>query len=1072
MSPFGTAELTAILGYPPSQEQAAVIFAPLGDPAVVIAGAGSGKTSLMVARMLTLIGRGDCQPDQILGLTFTRKAAGELAGRLDQALRGASRAGLIPADLAQPEVSTYHSFAQRVVREHGLRVGIDPDGRVETEFTLRPLAFRSAADLDGLADVDHNLSLGAAAKALISLDGELAEHMVTTDALRAREERRLAALSEIAKPVKAVQEVLRATRLRIVLSYGVDDYRRRKLDEGVFDYADLTRFAAQIAEGSPAAVEALREQHVAVLLDEYQDTSVVQRRMLQSMFGGGHPVVAVGDPKQSIYGFRGAASANITEFPEHFRRSDGLPAEVFTLSTNFRSGPGILTVANELATVDGMAHGEPLVPSGTVETARVEVDLFQTRDEEEATLVARVAAELESGRKPEQVLLLAATNKDVARLADRLTAAGIEVSSSDLSGLLSESVVQDVLSYAAVLSNPAANTDLLRLLIGPRWNVGLRDLALLGSRAAELADVEKGVAEGDLEVQLRRAVMGSDPIDIPALLDAVMDPGTIGLSPDALSRLAEFGHEFTRLGRHVSEPVPELLLRIIRESGMDVEVLLDEHAPAREAALDALVSLAAQWSAANPLGGLRGFLRAVAIARSTELKVDFEPPEGHGRVRVMTVHKAKGLEAEVVLIPGMTARAFDEASVRGSWLTDPSSLPDDLRGDLPGSHLIVPEDTASFERHKDEIRSRSLAERSRLTYVALTRAAKRLIVSGHHWAPGLKGVKDPSRHLVRIADHPDSVVGSWPEEPGDTNPDGEGGRSVPFPFHDERTRQRLTAAAELVWAAEPADVEADTAHADPEGAGAPVMAAVPGDDALSASEAALIARWDADMAALAREREQVQVADVEVVIPGALSVTGAQALIADPQGFALQLRRPMPRPPAAQARLGSRFHEWVAQRWSQHPLIDAIEWAADAELAEPPPAELAALQRAFEESEFADRVPAAIEFPFTVTLAGTPISGQIDAVYADDDGWEVVDWKTGARQHADPLQLAIYRVAWARIKGVPLSDVQASFFYVARSERVPQNDLPDEAGIEEMLRSRLLADEAPSAETSAGPLPG
>lgn len=192
-----------------------------------------------------------------------------------------------------------------------------------------------------------------------------------------------------------------------------------------------------------------------------------------------------------------------------------------------------------------------------------------------------------------------------------------------------------------------------------------------------------------------------------------------------------------------------------------------------------------------------------------------------------------------------------------------------------------------------------------------------------------------------------------------------------------------------------------------------------------------------------------------VLVPETLSVTRAQALVADPRRFALNLRRPMPRPSAAQARLGTRFHEWVAARWSQHPLIDALDWSADAELAEPPTPALEALQKAFEASEFAEREPFAIEYPFTITLAGSPVSGQIDAIYAEGDGWEVVDWKTNTIHDADPLQLAIYRIAWARIKGVPLSQVAASFFYVARSERVTVDDLPDEAQVEHLLTARL-----------------
>jgi DNA helicase-2/ATP-dependent DNA helicase PcrA len=1033
------------MGFAMSAEQLPIVLGPLIDPAVVIAGAGSGKTTLMAARMVTLIARGVAEPEEILGLTFTRKAASELAARVDRWLRQARRLGQIPPGSAMPEVSTYHSFAHTLVREHGLRAGIDPDRRLETEFALRPLAYRTVSAVPEFGATRHGLTPGAAVSAVVRLDSELAEHAVGTDRLRAADQRRLRALSAAVRPTRSIERVIAATRERIMISHGVDAYRAAKDRESVMDFADLMRFADAITAASPEAISIYRDNYAAVLLDEYQDTSVVQRDILRRLFGAGHPVLAVGDPKQSIYSFRGAAAANITRFPEHFPTRSAAPARVHALSANYRSGPLILATANAVAAAAGISESVQLVPGGERPAGTVEALLFDTRSEEEDRLVTEVGLELAAGRAPEQILVLASRNTDVRRLASALAAADVPVSASDVAGLWEVPEVQDVLAQLATLSDPSANTDLLRLLVGSRWRIGLRDLALLGQRAKELSDdgVRAAPIRG-LRAALDRAVAGSDPVELPSLLAAVVSPGDLPYSAEALARFQSLRRELDRIARHLGEPLPDLVARVVRETGLDVELLLGQRAGLKAAAVAALISLAADYSAADPQGGLTGFLRALRIARVSELRLGFEPPDPRGAVRVMTVHKAKGLEAEVVFIPGMTADQFDTGKLTGPWPTTPAAIPDDVRGDRPPGPEIAPTSTKDLEAHLDVLRSLLRQEKSRLTYVAITRAGARLVVSSHHWAPGRSTTSKPSRHLAVIAEGVGVQVPHWQDDPSVTNPYPQLAARADFPAaQEEQAVERLTEAARAVWRA----VEADPPLRDP--ADGEAAASAPG---LSADEQALVAHWDSDLAALERERQEAETRTIEVDLPDHLSVTSAQQLLVEPERFALNLRRPMPRPPSVAAEMGTRFHDWVARRWQQRPLIDPLEGAADAELEPADGPALKALQEAFELSEFADRAPFAIEYPFTITLGGIPITGQIDAVYRDGDRWEVVDWKTGRTASADPLQLAIYRIAWARLRQIPLDQVTASFYYVALALRVPQPDLPGPDVVAALLR--------------------
>ncbi|MGD0067697.1 MAG: PD-(D/E)XK nuclease family protein, partial [Streptosporangiaceae bacterium] len=181
----------------------------------------------------------------------------------------------------------------------------------------------------------------------------------------------------------------------------------------------------------------------------------------------------------------------------------------------------------------------------------------------------------------------------------------------------------------------------------------------------------------------------------------------------------------------------------------------------------------------------------------------------------------------------------------------------------------------------------------------------------------------------------------------------------------------------------------------------------------------------------------------------------------DPAGLARQVRRPMPRPPARQARRGTAFHQWLEQRYGQQLLIDDSDLfgASDDDDFAP----LAELRARFERSEWADRWPQAVEVPFETLLGDRLVRGRIDAVFGSvsdrgpDGGFDVVDWKTGtpprsdAERHAVSVQLAAYRLAWAALAGVPVTAVRAAFYYVAHGQTVRPADLLDEAGLTALI---------------------
>jgi DNA helicase-2/ATP-dependent DNA helicase PcrA len=235
-----------------------------------------------------------------------------------------------------------------------------------------------------------------------------------------------------------------------------------------------------------------------------------------------------------------------------------------------------------------------------------------------------------------------------------------------------------------------------------------------------------------------------------------------------------------------------------------------------------------------------------------------------------------------------------------------------------------------------------------------------------------------------------------------------------------------------------------------------VVAGPGGDDGglggseLSAEDAALVGSWGRQLhhqATLEREHRTGR----HVRVPRSLSVTQLMRARTDPRGLADDLQRPMPRVTSAQAGLGTRFHEWVRERFELPAELDDVagqsgvdEEPADQDTTD----ELAQLQAQFLEGPYASVQPLAVEVPYVLSLGGRELRGRIDAVYRDDVGpfrYQVVDWKTSARLSADPLQLGVYRLAWAMAHGCEPDEVDAVFYYVRggavrRPARLPGRD--------------------------------
>ncbi|RSM88444.1 ATP-dependent DNA helicase, partial [Streptomyces sp. WAC 01325] len=246
---------------------------------------------------------------------------------------------------------------------------------------------------------------------------------------------------------------------------------------------------------------------------------------------------------------------------------------------------------------------------------------------------------------------------------------------------------------------------------------------------------------------------------------------------------------------------------------------------------------------------------------------------------------------------------------------------------------------------------------------------------------------------------------------------------------------------------------------------------------LTPEEARTLASWDRDLDALTGELLRARTSVTDVPLPASLTASQLLRLAADPDGFAQELARPMPRPPQPAARRGTRFHAWVEARFEELtlPMLEPDDLpGTEAEIADE--RDLEALKDAFERTEYAHRTPHRVEAPFQLAIAGRVVRGRIDAVYRTGDGegatYEIVDWKTNRTRTADPLQLALYRLAWAEQQGVPLESVDAAFLYVRTGEVVRPDDLPGREALERLLGEEPVAEvnceEPPNQDVGAG----
>ncbi|MCE3292098.1 MAG: helicase UvrD, partial [Arthrobacter sp.] len=836
---FSPEELSALLGekHLPTAEQSAIISSPL-TPRLVIAGAGSGKTATMADRVVWLVANGWVRPEEVLGVTFTRKAAGELASRIRAKLSSLQRiaaadaghavfpAGLLSTDALEPKVSTYHSFASGIVSDYGLRLGIERDVVLLGGAQAWQLASEVVEAYDG--EYAHfRVAKSTLVKAVIQLAGECAEHLREPAEVQAWLMERLSAYEGLPyvagakkNSTQAAAELAGMLRTRASVADLVGRYAAAKRARGALDFGDLVALAAKVAREVPLAADMERQRYRVVLLDEFQDTSHAQLVLFSRLFGDGHAVTAVGDPNQSIYGFRGASAGQlfhfVREFPvrveePHAGTATFRPAPVSYLTTAWRNGQNILAAANLIAAPLNAAAsaagpaGErasaaavevpSLQPSPAAVQGRVIMGRFAT-DEDEAAAIARDVLrfrvtdfEMQAAASPvpPAMAVLCRRRAQMECIRREFEANGIPYEIVGLGGLLDTPEIVDLVSTLRVLADPGRSDSLMRLLAGARWRIGPADLmafrdwsshlarrraqnaadAAVADESAESADV---VIEGDL----------TDGASLVEALDWLPREGWLSahgrsLTPAALERLHQLATELRHLRGLLGDDLTTLLGEVERAMLLDIEVAarpgISIHQARRN--LDAFQDAAAGFLQTAQRVDVLAFLAWLEAAAAEEGGLEVPPPDvNHEAVQLLTVHASKGLEWDVVFVPGLNAGAFP-SSRDSRWSSGSAALPWPLRGDradLPQWDLDQPDQKGWLDAEKDfkaDVQAHGEAEERRLAYVAYTRAKHVLWVSSAAWVGGRGSLAEMSPFLAEL----EPLAGEG-AAPGPFNPDG------------------------------------------------------------------------------------------------------------------------------------------------------------------------------------------------------------------------------------------------------------------------------------------------------------
>ena len=578
-----------------SEQRAAVEHR--GGPLLIVAGAGSGKTRVLTRRIAHLLATGDSCPSEILAITFTNKAAGEMRDRVAEIVGPRARAMW---------VSTFHSACVRILRKEAPRLGMSTSFSIYDSLDSQRLMTLVCRDLE----LDpKRFPPRAFSNQVSNLKNELIDHETFASRASNQQEKTLAE------------------------AYG--DYQRRLRRANAFDFDDLIASTVAVLQLVPDVAEHYHRRFRHVLVDEYQDTNHAQYVLVNELVGRGTDGVppaqlcVVGDADQSIYAFRGATIRNIEEFERDYPA-----ATTVLLEQNYRSTQTILTAANSVITRNSARRPKRLWTDAG-DGAKI-IGHVADNEHDEATFVAAEIDRLadDEGVPARDVAVFYRTNAQSRSLEEVFIRVGLPYKVVGGVRFYERKEIRDAVAYLRSLANPDDDISLRRILNTPRRGIGDRAEACVevfaqrerisfGAALARAAEAP-GIATRSLsQIEAFVTLMG----DLRTLVEAGSGPGTV-------------------------------LQAVLEQTGYLSELMAstDPQDETRVENLAELEAVASEFETDQPDGTLTDFLERVSLVADSDSIPD--AAEHGGVVTLMTLHTAKGLEFPVVFITGMEDGVF------------------------------------------------------------------------------------------------------------------------------------------------------------------------------------------------------------------------------------------------------------------------------------------------------------------------------------------------------------------------------------------------------------------------------
>lgn len=665
-------------------------------PLLVVAGAGTGKTHVITRRVAWLIAEKRAEPEEILALTFTERAAEEMQGRVDR---------LVPYGYATTPIKTFHAWGDELLRAHAHRLGLSGElrvlGRAEVVLLLREHLFELGLKrflplgdpTQFLGDIAGYFSR-AKDEALGSDQIQEFATRLQTKALEARQSAAVITDVELQRQLLSYADAVDLVAVEHgELSVALRTYRTILNQRGLLDFGDQVLRAYELVRDDPLVAAQVRDQHRWVLVDEYQDTNRLQGSLVDLLAEGRRNLTVVGDDDQSIYRFRGAAISNILSFAERYP-----DAGKVVLTKNYRSTQPVLTAARRLIRYNDperlevrLGISKELTPEGMPGDAPpVLFRRFRTTANEADWIATEIRDSIASGRRARDHAVLVRANVDSVEIGRSLNMLGIPWRSSGAAGLYDQPEVRLLLAGLRHAADPDAVAPLFQIAAEPRFKVPPTLLA---------------------------AAVGKSRRDHAPLRESL---AAVGAGHGATERL------LARLAGVVQESVErtsgEVLYRWLRESGLLAE-LTREGTPESDERIRNIGRLFDVVRARSRLLELDRapflvrYLEELGEAGDDPSAADVDPDLD--AVALLTIHQAKGLEFPIVFAANLVEGRFP---ARGR----PPRLA--LATELGGSDDVVPRDPRDGEG-RAEADEESLREERRLAYVAITRACERLMLT-------------------------------------------------------------------------------------------------------------------------------------------------------------------------------------------------------------------------------------------------------------------------------------------------------------------------------------------------------